>query len=57
MPPFPVGDVVVRILHRDANMIGKVIKGILDVGHPSFGVSLRVKVDVATWATLLGIGH
>ena len=57
MPPFSTSDVIVHILHYEANPMEKVINGLLDVGHPSPGVSTWVKVNVVALETPHGIDH
>lgn len=57
MLPFPTSDTVLYTLHSEANLMGKVIKNLLDVGNPSPRVNSGVKADIKALATPLGIDH
>ena len=57
MPLFCAGDALIHILHCKANLVRKVIIGLLGVGYPSPGVSPGVEADIVALATFPGISH
>ena len=52
-PPFLSGDIIVHMMHGEADAVGKVLEGFFIFDHISLGVSLRVEANIETWHLLL----